>query len=130
LVFKQYLSYTDDTMGKKKTKVKWNTIESLPWTSGPEKKNSYITKTGNHYSSDNKQTYLPPRFEKRHAVMKMLGKNVESKAVDPEAHPEDNLFYYDGHFCETEELPNGFIKIHSKNLDVIFKGNCSTEIIF
>merc|ERR1719461_215445 len=29
--------------------------------------------------------------------------------------------YYDGELCEAETLPNGFTKIRSKNLDILFK---------
>ena len=34
-----------------------------------------------------------------------------------------NMVFYDGQFCETEELPNGFVKVRSKHLDVLFKGS-------
>merc|ERR550532_771354 len=46
---------------------------------------------------------LAPRFERKAAA-------AEQKHI-----------YYEGEYCEAEELPNGFTKIRSKNLDILFK---------
>merc|ERR1712106_553713 len=36
---------------------------------------------------------------------------------------EQKQIYYEGEFCEAEDMPNGFTKIRSKNLDILFKHN-------
>lgn len=51
-------------------------------------------------------TTLAPRFERKAAA---------------EAEYAKNSVYYDGELCEAVELPNGFTKIRSKNLDILFK---------
>lgn len=53
-------------------------------------------------SSQGWTTCLAPRFERK-------------------AFAEQKQFYHEGEICEAEDLPNGFTKIRSKNLDVLFK---------
>ena len=54
---------------------------------------------------------VPPRFERS----KHASSNSNNSAVVP-----DHQYELDSNF-ETEELPNGFTKIRSKNLDVLFR---------
>lgn len=63
-------------------------------------------RTGSGYWSN---ASLPPRFERS----KQTSMSNSSNAAD-------NQYELDSNF-ETEELPNGFTKIRSKNLDVLFR---------
>jgi len=51
-----------------------------------------------------RRSSLAPRFERKAA-----------------AEAEKKHFDYEGELCEAEDLPNGFTKIRSKNLDILFK---------
>jgi len=120
-------------MGKKKQKVRWCTVDGLKWStnedeSSPEgsvtgkmsatTSNGYTTGPApggggggqsNYNSGHGRRSSQPwvhggvaPRFEKR-----SQGGNRQ--------------VYYDGEYCDAEEMPNGFTKIRSKNLDILFK---------
>jgi len=109
-------------MGKRKQKVQWCKVNDIEWkndeqpgnrsTSVPGEvlKNEIVpgpagSSGGTRRSSGQGWTStLAPRFERRAA-----------------AEAEQKHIYYEGEFCEAEELPNGFTKIRSKNLDILFK---------
>jgi len=105
-------------MGKRKQKVQWSKVDGFNWSqdeqtdtcasggmvkdeTGPGGPTSGRTSSnsGHGWTSS-----LAPRFERRAA-----------------AEAEQKHIYYEGEFCEAEELPNGFTKIRSKNLDILFK---------
>jgi len=97
-------------MGKKKAKVKWTAVNSVPFNYSSD--SGLVSPKQKYRGSDTftANSTLPPRFER---------KTIQEK----------NLVYYDGQFCETEELPNGFVKVRSKHLDVLFKRDFYTKKI-
>jgi len=111
-------------MGKRKQKVRWCIVDGLDWNNGNEEEGSGTegtagpgmaatvkageanTKEGRR-SSGGREGWggsVAPRFERKAAA------TAEQKHI-----------YYEGEYCEAEELPNGFTKIRSKNLDILFK---------
>jgi len=114
-------------MGKKKQRTVWSSVENFQWNNQEENESlvedtvvDHISglKLCNSYGNQdkmgssavnskpnsgnyNRSSSLAPRFER--------------KSVH-----EDNT-YYDGEYCEEEHLPDGFTKIRSKNLDILFK---------
>eukprot|EP00092_Neocalanus_flemingeri_P014448 GFUD01015587.1.p1 GENE.GFUD01015587.1~~GFUD01015587.1.p1 ORF type:complete len:991 (+),score=328.13 GFUD01015587.1:343-3315(+) len=106
-------------MGKRKQKVQWCKVDGLHWSNedqaetSPEGSAGVVkgeagTGTGSggtrRSSAQGWTSALAPRFERKAA-----------------AEAEQKHIYYEGEFCEAEELPNGFTKIRSKNLDILFK---------
>jgi len=98
-------------MGKRKQKVRWSSVDGISWSNGDQDESSTDVSSksvkvdsseGNRRSSAPSWTSsLAPRFERKAAEQKHI--------------------YYDGEICEAEDLPNGFTKIRSKNLDILFK---------
>merc|ERR1711892_851130 len=102
-------------MGKRKQKVQWSSVDGICWSCNDEglpegsasavKVSSESQRMSKRRSSAQGWTSsLAPRFERKSAAA------VEQKHI-----------YYEGEFCEAEDLPNGFTKIRSKNLDILFK---------
>jgi len=95
-------------MGNRKQRTKWCSVDwsqdNQAVTSSEASGNSSDSGTSRSRRSSAKERISPlaPRFEKKAAAVQ---KHV----------------YYEGEFCEAEDLPNGFIKVKSKNLDVLFK---------
>jgi len=121
-------------MGKKKTKVQWSSVDGLHWKYS-EQKSLPVDVSGNLEDSEvvtrrnlmqdtygnRKSTQLTPGNRKPMqgtAGNSQLGPRFERKAVTKHEH-----FFYDGEDCESEELPDGFTKIRSKNLDILFKND-------
>jgi len=109
-------------MGKRKQKVRWCIVDGLDWNNGNEEEGSggegaagagmAAVKGGETGGKEGRRSSggregwggsLAPRFERKAAA-------AEQKHI-----------YYEGEYCEAEELPNGFTKIRSKNLDILFK---------
>merc|ERR1711981_436552 len=126
-------------MGRKKQKVRWTTVEDgffdsenllkspqvenfteeyTTVTAGmPQRHNSDSSVTSSHNGGQHMRyrskypprrpywsnTPVPPRFER------------STKHYPDRPDPDQDSS------CETEELPNGFTKIRSKNLDVLFR---------
>jgi len=99
-------------MGKRKQKVRWSSVDGISWSNaeqdespdlsaGPVKADSGEGGT-RRSSAQGWTSSLAPRFERKAAA-------------------EQKHIYYEGEFCEAEDLPNGFTKIRSKNLDILFK---------
>jgi len=113
-------------MGKKRQKVNWVTVDGLHWTGTeeadtPDSASPQVqAKGGKERGAGSRRTSgqgwssnLAPRFEK---------KVVPASLSSPEAEDsQPKHIYYDGELCEAETLPNGFTKIRSKNLDILFK---------
>eukprot|EP00090_Calanus_glacialis_P046531 TRINITY_DN9192_c0_g1_i8.p1 TRINITY_DN9192_c0_g1~~TRINITY_DN9192_c0_g1_i8.p1 ORF type:complete len:962 (-),score=314.50 TRINITY_DN9192_c0_g1_i8:328-3213(-) len=105
-------------MGKRKQKVRWSSVDGISWScndqasSSPDGsagvvKGSAVPGSGGGTRRSSAQGWtssLAPRFERKAA-----------------AEAEQKHIYYEGEFCEAEDLPNGFTKIRSKNLDILFK---------
>jgi len=112
-------------MGKRKQKVRWCVVDGLKWSSNEQDESSpegsvtgppppqqlmqhrEPTNNNNNKRVNNphwNQAGPPPRFERRHQE-------------------GGRQMYYggDADYCEAEEMPNGFTKIRSKNLDILFK---------
>jgi len=101
-------------MGKRKQKVQWSKVDGFDWSQ--DEQNGPLMEvmkgeTGPGASSRTRRSSAPgwtsslaPRFERRAA-----------------AEADQKHIYYEGELCEAEELPNGFTKIRSKNLDILFK---------
>jgi len=90
-------------------------INGLQWSAGEEEgaEGAYVENGGRIEEQESNwrtgqvwTTTLAPRFERKAAA---------------EAEYAKNSVYYDGELCEAVELPNGFTKIRSKNLDILFK---------
>lgn len=90
-------------------------INGLQWSAGEEEgaDGAYVENGGRIEEQESNwrtgqvwTTTLAPRFERKAAA---------------EAEYAKNSVYYDGELCEAVELPNGFTKIRSKNLDILFK---------
>jgi len=79
-------------MGKRKQKTRWSSIAGLEWS-----QDSQTTTT----STAQRSPAAAPRFERKAAAEKHL--------------------LYQEEFCEADDLANGFTKIRSKNLDILFK---------
>jgi len=98
-------------MGKRKQKVRWSSVDGISWSNGDQDESSTDVSSksvkvegseGSRRSSAPSWTSsVAPRFERKAAEQKHI--------------------YYDGEICEAEDLPNGFTKIRSKNLDILFK---------
>merc|ERR1712106_181837 len=111
----------NNPMGKRKQKVRWSSVDGISWSTadeadvppelsdGPVKSESGGSGEGiiRRSSAQGWTSSLAPRFER--------------KAVAAAA--EQKQIYYEGEFCEAEDLPNGFTKIRSKNLDILFKND-------
>jgi len=102
-------------MGRRKQKVRWSVINGLQWSAGEEEGSdgTFVENGGRIEEQESNwrtgqvwTTTLAPRFERKAAA---------------EAEYAKNSVYYDGELCEAVELPNGFTKIRSKNLDILFK---------
>jgi len=91
-------------------------INGLQWSAGEEEGSdgTFVENGGGRIEEQESNwrtgqvwtTTLAPRFERKAAA---------------EAEYAKNSVYYDGELCEAVELPNGFTKIRSKNLDILFK---------
>ena len=79
--------------------VRFYNKKAYPMSGNRELKRSSSGSSGGFYGSS-----LPPRFERSHQAKMMYSEQYELDSN-----------------CETEELPNGFTKIRSKNLDVLFR---------
>lgn len=112
-------------MGKKsRTRIRWTSVHVDPslCTDDHESGNGGLTSPGSsneslsvpnkHYISENRRRWInspmPPRFERKAAAAEF-------------SHGGASTIIYNGEVCETEDLPNGFTKIRSKNLDVLFR---------
>merc|ERR1711884_108510 len=109
-------------MGKKRQKIQWFPVETLQWA-GDEEKEYQIAESAELDESgvrlakvvgSGRNTSLGPRFERR----LLPGSEI---AAPCNAGTETKHVYYDGELREAETLPNGFTKIRSKNLDILFK---------
>jgi len=90
-------------MGKRKQKTRWSSVEGIAWSTEDKQENPGEAGV-NAKPTRNWVSSVAPRFERKAA-----------------AEAEQRQVYYEGEICEAEELPNGFTKIRSKNLDVLFK---------
>jgi len=99
-------------MGKRKHKVRWSSVDGISWSNGEQDENSTDVSSGirkveggegnvRRSSAPSWTNSVAPRFERKAAEQKHI--------------------YYEGEICEAEDLPNGFTKIRSKNLDILFK---------
>jgi len=99
-------------MVKRKQKVKWTSVEGVCLGVQEKEEGADMccgVETGTRPGRSSRRSAsqgwsasLAPRFERKTAT-------------------EQKQFYYEGDICEAEDLPNGFTKIRSKNLDVLFK---------
>jgi len=115
-------------MGKKRQKVNWVTVDGLQWTGSEEADTPQSpepqlqVKGGKERAAGPRKTSgqgwnsnLAPRFEK-----KVLPASASLSSPEADDSQPQHI-YYDGELCEAETLPNGFTKIRSKNLDILFK---------
>merc|ERR1711892_1424098 len=94
----------------------WSSVDGISWSTAdeadvPPEVSAGPVKAGSggiirRSSAQGWTSSLAPRFERKAA-----------------AAAEQNQIYYEGEFCEAEDLPNGFTKIRSKNLDILFKND-------
>lgn len=138
--------------GKKKQKVKWCAVDGLKWStnedeSSPEgsvtgKENAGYTHQQNQYSGGHgNYNGGQGHYNGGHHGQGHYGggqgnyggqgrrqsqpwlHNGVAPRFDRRSQGGQRQVYYDGEYCDAEEMPNGFTKIRSKNLDILFKRN-------
>ncbi len=120
-------------MGKKKQKVRWTSVEENFFAAGDggddsgSESNSGITSkidAGNSNVANNyvhKAHYFSRRGGHHYWTPAPLAPRFERKRASNYNNHNEMTVFIDGECCETEQLPDGFTKIRSKNLDVLFK---------
>merc|ERR1712106_156412 len=106
--------------GKRKEKVRWSSVDGISWSTVDEAEVPPEVSAGRVKSESGGSGEGIIRRSSAQGWTSSLAPRFERKAA---AAAEQKQIYYEGEFCEAEDLTNGFTKITSKNLDILFKND-------
>lgn len=119
-------------MGRKKQKVRWTSVEDAGFfdSEQQQQQNSELGETSDYKPDimNGRRSYQPSFQQQKQMASGSSGRRSSERFWSHASLPprfersknHANDYELDSN-CETEELPNGFTKIRSKNLDVLFR---------
>jgi len=113
-------------MGKRKQRVRWCVVDGLKWSNNEDESSpegSVSGKVTGSYPAGTGSSNGPGSYNvgpHRRSSQSWIHNGVAPR-FERRSQAGNRQVYYDGEYCDAEEMPNGFTKIRSKNLDILFK---------